>query len=92
MQRKKQIWLISSISLVMVYSLMLPLPMAELAVRRQVFFSLHPIKSLSTKVVNSGSTSFGGAQLYYVGEISRSYIWVKKNGLGYRVIADGSGP
>ncbi|CAH1217127.1 hypothetical protein PAECIP111891_04557 [Paenibacillus allorhizoplanae] len=92
MQRKKQIWLISSISLVIVYSLLLPLPMAELAVRRQMFFSLYPIESLSTKVVKSGSTSFGGAQLYDVGDISRSFIWVKKNWLGYRVIGDGTGP
>jgi hypothetical protein len=27
-----------------------------------------------------------------LGEISKSFIWVKKNWLGYRVIADGTGP
>ncbi|WP_236293466.1 hypothetical protein [Paenibacillus allorhizoplanae] len=59
---------------------------------KEAFILLSPNKSLSVQVEGKGSTSFGGAKLYYVDEISKSFIWVKKNWLGYRVITDGTGP
>ncbi|MNR43500.1 hypothetical protein D3C85_1621270 [compost metagenome] len=92
MSRKKRIALISLSVLLFIYVFILPLPTAELAVRRNIFISLHPIKAFHVEVTTKGSTSFGGAVLYNVSEVSRSFIWVKKSWLGYRVIADGTGP
>lgn len=90
--KRKQNWVISITTLLVIYLFFFPTPTAELAVRKHLFFSLHPIKVFSAQVKGTGSTSFGGAKLYYVGDVSRSFIWVKKNMLGYRVIADGTGP
>lgn len=92
MFRKRKIWLIIIMSVLLIYLLFFPFPTAELTVRRHIFFSLHPIKAINAQVTKTGSTSFGGANLYDVSEVSRSFIWVKKNWLGYRVIADGTGP
>ncbi|CAN7723442.1 hypothetical protein [Paenibacillus sp. LjRoot56] len=90
--KRKQIWMISITTLLVIYLFFFPNPTAELAVRKHLFFSLHPIKALSVHVKETGSTSFGGAKLFYVDEVSKSFIWVKKNWLGYRVITDGTGP
>lgn len=92
MSKRKQIWIISITSLLVIYLLFFPNVTAELAVRKHLFFSLYPIKAFTVQVEGKGSTSFGGAKLYYVNEISKSFIWVKKNWLGYRVITDGTGP
>jgi hypothetical protein len=90
--KRKQVWIISITTLLVIYLFFFPNLTAELAVRRHLFFSLHPVKAFSVQVKVTGSTSFGGAELFYVNEVSKSFIWVKKNWLGYRVIADGTGP
>lgn len=92
MPKRKQIWIISITSLLVIYLFIFPYPTAELAVRKHLFFTFHPINAFSAQVKGTGSTSFGGAELFVVNEVAKSFIWVKKNWLGYRVITDGTGP
>jgi hypothetical protein len=92
MSKRKQSWIISITSLLVIYLLFFPDLTAEIAVRKHLFFSLHPIKAFSVQVKGTGSTSFGGAELYNVSEVTKSYIYVKKNWLGYRVLTEGTGP
>jgi hypothetical protein len=52
--------------LLVIYLFFFPNPTAELAVRKHLFFSLHPVRAFSVQVNETGSRSFGGAELFFV--------------------------
>lgn len=86
---------LSVIALLIVYVLFFPAPTPQLAVRKHLLISFHPIKAVSAEV-RPGSIQndpkYG--DLYEVSDpdISESYIYVKKSKLGWRVASVGSGP
>jgi hypothetical protein len=89
--RKKEFgWIVTVVALVF-YIVFLPSPTPELAVRKHMLLSFHPIKAFTANVHNHTSTSNYG-HLYTIESLSMSFIYVKSNWLGWRVANTGSGP
>jgi hypothetical protein len=90
--KQKQLWIIISIILI-IYIVFFPSPTPEIAVRKDMFFSFHPIKAFSVEVHEGRikkDPRYG--DLYEVDSLSRPFIYVKKNTLGWRVASSGTGP
>ncbi|WP_221469433.1 hypothetical protein [Cohnella nanjingensis] len=81
------------ISLLVIYVGFFPSPTAELAVRKHLFFSFHPIKAF-TEEVRAGSIRNDAryGDLYFVDSVALPAIYVRHNFLGYRVTSAGTGP
>ncbi|MBP1996015.1 hypothetical protein [Paenibacillus eucommiae] len=91
--KKKRLIGKMALLLLAVYFLFFPSPTPELAVRKYIFFSLHPVVAFSSDVQEGSIKNdprYG--KLFYVDGLSSSYIYVKKNGLGWRVTSSGTGP
>ncbi|SFA76251.1 hypothetical protein SAMN05216312_101339 [Cohnella sp. OV330] len=83
------------ILLLIVYFLFFPSITPQLAVRKQLLISFHPIKAVTVEVrqgKNKHDPKYG--DLYEVSDpdIAESFIYVKKSWLGWRVTSVGSGP
>jgi len=90
--RKKTVGIIFLIVL-LAYFLFFPSPGAELAVRKQLFFSFHPIKAFSRSIHEGkikNDPKYG--DLYVVDGIDTPFVYVKKTAWGWRVTSSGSGP
>lgn len=90
--RKKSIWIAPLIVLVF-YFLFFPTPAAELAVRKHLLFSFHPVKAFSHSIYEGkikDDPKYG--DLYFVDGIDTPFIYVKKTAWGWRVTSSGSGP
>ncbi len=90
--RKKNLWIIIS-ALLIIYIVFFPSPSAEIAVRKHLFFTFHPIKAFSHSVQEGrikDDPSYG--DLYVVEGLNTPFIYVKKNDLGWRVTSNGTGP
>ncbi|MDR6555053.1 hypothetical protein [Paenibacillus qinlingensis] len=90
--RKKYLWVIFSVLLI-IYILFFPSATAELAVRKDLFFTLHPIKAFSNSIHEGkikNDSRYG--DLYEVEGINSSFIYVKKSTLGWRVTSNGTAP
>jgi hypothetical protein len=89
--RKKDIWRIVILSILVIYAFFFPSPTPELAVRKHMLLTFHPIKAFTANVHNNRRTSNYG-HLYTVESLSISFIYVKSNWLGWRVTNTGTGP
>ncbi|RKP56851.1 hypothetical protein D7Z26_02350 [Cohnella endophytica] len=93
MSRTKIKRLYALFALLIVYLVFFPSPTPEIAVRKHLFFSFHPMKAI-TKSIHEGTIKndprYGDE--YEVNDLSQSYFYVKKNALGWRVTSTGSGP
>ncbi|MFD0673780.1 hypothetical protein [Cohnella sp. GCM10027633] len=89
--RKKYTW-ITIAALLIVYVVFFPSPTAEIAVRKQLLFTLHPIKAFSNSIHEGkikNDPKYG--DLYEVDGLD-SFIYVKKNALGWKISSIGTGP
>lgn len=76
-----------------IYIIFLPSLTAEMAVRKHLFLSFHPIKALSNSVHEGrieNDPRYGS--IYEVEGINKPVIYVKKGALGWRVTSNGTGP
>ncbi|MFC3800928.1 hypothetical protein [Cohnella sp. GCM10012308] len=78
-----------------VYFLFFPSITPQLAVRKQLLISFHPIKAVTSEVLQGkikNDPKYGN--LYEVADpdITESFIYVKKSGFGWRVTSVGSAP
>ncbi|WP_217591948.1 hypothetical protein [Cohnella sp. GbtcB17] len=95
MSKRIQNIALAVIALLIAYILFFPSPTPQLAVRKHLLISFHPIKAVSAEV-RAGSIQndpkYG--DLYEISDpdISESFIYVKKSKLGWRVASVGSGP
>ncbi|MFD2332588.1 hypothetical protein ACFSR7_25295 [Cohnella sp. GCM10020058] len=95
MSKKSKKIVLTLVVILLVYFLFLPSITPELAVRKQLLISFHPIKA-ATSEVRQGSIKndpeYG--TLYEVADqaITEPFIYVKKSWLGWRVTSVGSGP
>jgi hypothetical protein len=80
------------ILILLFYVLFFPLPTAKLAIRKDIFFSLHPIKAFTTNISKGKILSPELGQLYELDGFSRMFIYVKKNRMGWIVTSHGTGP
>ncbi|MGG3280109.1 hypothetical protein [Paenibacillus solani] len=90
--KKKTRLLLIIISALFIYLIIFPLPSPELAVRSYVFVS-NPIKAITSKVHEGkikNDPMYG--DLYIINEIEKSFIYVKKNSIGWYVTTSGTGP
>lgn len=90
---RKKVLLTVSILVCCMAIIFLPAPTAEMAVRKELFFSLHPIKAISSSVQEGmikNDPEYG--DLYMVDDIDTSAIYVKKYPLGWLVTSKGTGP
>lgn len=89
--RKKYLWIFLLVLLIIfIFS---PAPTAEIAVRKDLFFSFHPIKSLSNSIHEGkvkNDPKYG--DLYEVDGIELSFMYVKKSAWGWRVTSRGTAP
>lgn len=88
---KKYIW-ITIAALLIVYVVFFPSPTAEIAVRKQLLFTAHPIKAFSDSLHEGtikNDPKYG--DLYEVEGLD-TVIYVKRNKLGWRVSSIGTGP
>jgi hypothetical protein len=91
LSNKKPILIMVAVAILIVYIVFLPSPTAEIAVRKDIFFSMHPVLAFTAAVHNQRSTAAEG-HLYTVNELELSFIYVQKNALGWRVTSNGTGP
>lgn len=90
--KKKNIQITAGI-IILFYLLFFPAPTAEMAVRKDLFFEFHPVKAFSNSVHEGGIKNdprYGN--MYLVDGIDLSFIYVKKNALGWKVTSRGTGP
>jgi hypothetical protein len=90
--RKTYIWIVLTVVFI-IYLFFFPSPTAQVAVRKHLLFTFHPIKAFSNQVHKgsiTGDPRYG--DLYNVEGISTPVIYVKKNSLGWRVTSSGTGP
>jgi hypothetical protein len=74
------------------YVLFFPLPTAKLAIRKDIFFSLHPIKAFTTNISKGKILDPELGRLYELDGFSRRFIYVKKIRFGWVVTSQGTGP
>ncbi|KIL34417.1 hypothetical protein SD71_20605 [Cohnella kolymensis] len=91
MSRKKQFWRIVIVFVLVIYVFFFPSATPELAIRKHMLLSFHPIIAFTAEVHNNTSTSTYG-HLYTVESLSKSFIYVKSNWLGWKVTSTGTGP
>lgn len=92
-QMKKRYLLTVTILVCCMAIIFLPAPTAETAVRKELFFSLHPIKAISSSVqegIIKNDPEYG--DLYIVEDVDTSAIYLKKYPLGWLVTSRGTGP
>lgn len=80
-------------AILIVYVVFFPSPTAELAVRKHLLLSFHPIKAFSNDVHKGTITNdpkYG--DLYEADGLDASVIYVKKNALGWKVASTGTAP
>lgn len=80
-------------AIAIVYVVFFPSPTAQLAVRKHLLLSFHPIKAFGNDVRKGSITNdpkYG--DLYEVDGLEASVIYVKKNALGWRVSSTGTAP
>lgn len=82
--KKKRNWLTLAAIILVMYVLFFPTITPELAIRKYMFFTLHPIKAFTAKLQNNDNISSYGNQ-YYVGDLRKSFISVQKKSLGWYV-------
>ncbi|QHW32360.1 hypothetical protein GZH47_17120 [Paenibacillus rhizovicinus] len=75
--------------------LAIPAPTPELAVRKDLLLSFHPVKAVSARVTEGSiknDPQYG--DLYYASNAEASFIYVKKLklGFGWYVASKGTGP
>ncbi|MFC5472109.1 hypothetical protein ACFPPD_25845 [Cohnella suwonensis] len=90
--RKKNLSIIIS-AILIIYIVFFPSPTAEIAVRKHLLFTFHPIKAFSNSVQEGtikNDPKYG--DLYEVDGINTPLIYVKKFSLGWRVTSSGTGP
>ncbi|KGE16841.1 hypothetical protein [Paenibacillus wynnii] len=91
MKKKTKIFLII-VGLFLIYVLFFPMPSPEMAVRKYLLIT-NPVVALTGKVdegkVNN-DPKYG--DLYFVYEVEKPFIYVKKNAMGWSVTSSGTGP
>jgi len=90
--KKKNFWIIVSVIFI-IYFVLFPSPTAEIAVRKHLLFTFHPVKAFSNSVLEGNiknDPKYG--DLYIVEGVDIPFIYVKSNGLGWRVTSSGTGP
>ncbi|MBW5448101.1 hypothetical protein GE107_18755 [Cohnella sp. CFH 77786] len=93
MQEKKKLILIITTLMIIFYIVLFPSPTPEIAVRKHLFLSFHPIKAFVEKVHEGGIKNdprYG--DLYIVESLDTPFLYAKKNFLGWRIVSTGSGP
>ncbi|MGN7356181.1 hypothetical protein ACTHPF_02360 [Paenibacillus sp. SAF-054] len=89
---KKLLWTIAGAA-VAVYIIFSPSFTGELAVRKHLLFTFHPIQAFSNAVQEGNIKNdprYG--DLYVVEGMKTPYIYVKKSALGWSVSSKGTGP
>lgn len=89
---KKFLWTIVGAA-VAVYIIFFPSFTGELAVRKHLLFTFHPIQAFSDAVQEGNIRNdprYG--DLYVVEGVKTPYIYVKKFALGWNVSSKGTGP
>ena len=93
MKLKKSKFVSIALIAVSLYLLFFPSFTPEMAVRKDLFLSFHPVKAIVGDVqagIIKNDPRYG--DLYIVDGIDRPFIYVKKNSLGWHVASSGSGP
>ncbi len=83
---------IAILALLLVYALFFPLPSPELAIRRSLLTQA-PLSAFAGEVIEGkikNDPRYG--DLYIVPEIELSFVFVKKNNLGWYVDSNGTAP
>lgn len=86
---------LAAIILLIVYFLFFPSITPQLAVRKQLLISFHPIKAIAAEVRQGNiknDPKYGTLYEVMDSDIGESLIYVKKTGLGWRVTSVGTGP
>lgn len=90
---KKKYILITTLIILVIYVLFFPAPTAELAVRKDLLINFHPVKAFNDSIHEGkikDDPSYG--DLYLVDGIELSFVYVRKEPLGWRVVSRGTGP
>lgn len=84
--------LLTMISISLIYILFFPLPLPELSIRRDLL-TTSPLVALTGEVIEGkikNDPKYG--DLYIVPEVDLSFIYVKKNKIGWFVVSRGTAP
>jgi hypothetical protein len=90
---KKKKWWIAIIAVAVLYIVFFPSPSPELAVRKHLLLSFHPMMACLEPIQEGNIKNdprYG--DLYLVDASSRPFVYVKKSALGWRVSSAGTGP
>lgn len=80
-------------AILIIYIVFFPSPTAELAVRKHMLLSFHPIKAFGNDVHKgtiANDPKYG--DLYEVDGLEASVVYVKKIALGWKVASTGTAP
>lgn len=90
MSKKSRVIFLTVLGLVLLY-VFLPSPTANMAVRKHIILTGHPLLAFTTELINQGNKGSDG-YLFYARDLSSSYIYVSQTNFGWTTNTSGTGP